>query len=69
MPMEMLLLWAGRLSGLAGVLLCAVAMYSRLTGSFYAGGFQIGTLLQAGITALLVACLCHLMVLTNRPRR
>ena len=67
--MEPLLLWIGRLSGVVGVLLCALAVYNRLTGSFFAGGFQIGTLLQAGMTALLLACLCHLMVLTNRPRR
>jgi len=67
--MEALLLWVGRLSGLAGVLFCAVAVYSRLTGSYHAGAFQTGTLLLAGMTALLVACLCHLMVLTSRPRR
>ena len=68
--MELLLLWIGRLSGLAGLVLCGWAVYSRLTGSYYAGGFQMGTLFQAGMTALLVACLCHLMVLTHRsPRR
>ena len=67
--MEILLLWAGRLAGLAGVLLSAWAVYSRLTGSYFVGGFQIGTLLQAAITALLLACLCFLVVLTNRPRR
>jgi len=67
--MEVLLLWIGRLAGLAGVLLCALAVYNRLTGSYFAGGFQVGTLLQAGTAALLVACVCFLIVLTNRPRR
>ncbi len=67
--MELLLLWVGRLAGIAGALLCAWAIYSRLTGSYFVGGFQVGTLLQAGTTALLVACVCFLAILTNRPRR
>ena len=67
--MEILLLWVGRLVGLGGVVLCAWAVYTRLSGSFFAGAFQVGTLLQAGITAILIGCLCLLVVLTNRPRR
>jgi len=63
------LLWLGRLVGLAGVLACAVAVYSRMTGSFFLGGFQVGTLLQAGMAAILAGCFCLLVVLTNRPRR
>jgi hypothetical protein len=69
MPMEILLLWIGRFVAVGGVLLCAWAVYNRLSGSYFAGGYQIGTLLQAGMTALLVACVCFLVVLTNRPRR
>jgi hypothetical protein len=68
-PMEILFVWVGRLAGLGGVVLCAWAVYTRLNGLFFAGGFQIGTLLQAGITAILIGCLCLLIVLTNRPRR
>ena len=45
------------------------AVYGRLSGNYYFGGFQVGTLLQAGTVALLVACVCFLMVLTGRPRR
>ena len=67
--MEILLLWVGRLAGLGGVALCAWAVYNRLTGSYFAGGFQIGTLLQAGMGVILVGCFCLLLVLTNRPRR
>jgi hypothetical protein len=67
--MENLLLWVGRLAGLGGVLLCVWAVYTRMAGSFFAGGFQVGTLLQAGMTAILIGCLCLLVVLTNRPRR
>jgi hypothetical protein len=69
MPMEIVLLWIGRLVGLAGVALCAWAIYNRLNGLYAAWGYQVGTLLQAGATAILVACLCLLFVLTNRPRR
>ena len=67
--MEILLLWVGRLVGLVGVVLCAWAVYTRLNGLFFAGAFQVGTLLQAGMTAILIGCLCLLVVLTNRPRR
>jgi len=67
--MEMVLVWVGRLAGLAGVAVCAWAAFNRLTGSYYASGFQIGTLLLAGMTTILVGCLCLLLVLTNRPHR
>ena len=66
--MDILLLWVGRLAGLGGVLLCVWAVYNRLGGSFFASGFQVGTLLQAGTASILVGCLCLLIVLTNRPR-
>ena len=67
--MESLLLWLGRFAGLGGALICAWAIYGRLTGTYFYAGFQIGTLLQAGMLAMLVACVCFLMVLTDRPRR
>jgi hypothetical protein len=67
--MEILLLWVGRLAGLIGVVLCSWAVYNRVAGAFFAGGFQVGTLLQGGMTAILLGCLCLLIVLTNRPPR
>jgi hypothetical protein len=67
--MENLLLWVGRLAGLGGVVLCALAAVKRITGSFFAAGFQVGTVLQGGMTAVLIGCLCLLIVLTNRPPR
>ncbi|MEO8305527.1 MAG: hypothetical protein ABI724_15545 [Betaproteobacteria bacterium] len=67
--MEIVLLWIGRLAGLGGLALCAWAIYNRLNGSYFAGGFQVGTLLQAGTTAMLVACFCLLLALTNRRQR
>ena len=67
-PMNVLLLWIGRLTGLGGVLLSAWAAYNRIAGSYFAGGFQVGTLLLGGMAAMLIGCLCLLVVLTNRPR-
>jgi hypothetical protein len=69
MPMEVLLRWVGRLTGLGGVALCAWAVYIRLSGSYLAGGFQVGTILQGGMTAILIGCFCLLLALTARPRR
>ena len=67
--MESLLLWIGRIGGTIGLLLSAWAAYARLTGAFFLGGFQIGTLLLVGMTGLLVACFCLLLVMTLRTRR
>ena len=67
--MEILLLWAGRLAGLAGVLICGWAAFHRLSGDFFASGFQVGTLLLAGMAAMVLGCFCFLLVLTGRPRR
>ena len=67
--MEQLLIWVGRIAGVAGVAISVWAAFSRLTGGYYFGSFQIGTLLLAGMTAMLVACFCFLVVLTDRVRR
>lgn len=64
--METLLLWIGRLAGGIGVLISLVAVGARLTGAFWIAGFQAGTLLQAGATAMILGCLAHLVVLTAR---
>jgi hypothetical protein len=45
------------------------AVIVRVRGSYFVGGFQVGTLLQAGMTAILIGCLCLLIVLTRRPPR
>ena len=64
--MHKLLLSIGRLAGVVGVLVAALAGTVRLTGSYELGGFEVGTLLIAGIAAMVFACLCFLVVLTNR---
>ena len=66
--MDSLLLWMGRFAGVAGGLMTAWAVAARLTGAYFAGGFQIGTLLLAGMTGVLFGCFCLLVLLTRRHR-
>ena len=66
--MDDFLLWIGRISGIVGVLISAIAAATRGIGAYALGNFQAGTLLLVGIAAMMVACLCLLTVLTNRER-
>lgn len=67
--MHNLLIWIARLAGILGVALIVVAGFARLSGAFWLAGFQIGTLLQAGMAAMLVACLGYLASLAERGPR
>jgi hypothetical protein len=64
-----LLLWIGRVGGALGIVLCAVAVLARLRSVYGIAGFQVGTLLLAGMAAMLVGCLGYLAALAERPRR
>jgi len=64
--MQELLVWIGRLAGVAGVALCVVAVVARLVGAYWLGGFQVGTLLQVGVAAMVLGCLGYLAALTER---
>jgi len=64
--MQILLLAIGRLAALSGVLVCALAGGARLAGAYWLGGFQVTTLLQVGIAAMVLGCLCFLIVLLER---
>ena len=63
--MQSALLWVGRLGGLLGVLLVIAAFLRRISGGYYLGGLQIGTVLQGGIAVTLLACLAYLVVLVE----
>ena len=67
--METLLIWTGRLAGLAGVVVCVIAGAARLSGAYWLGGFQATTLLQVGVAGMVLGCLCLLMVLLERLGR
>jgi len=64
--MDKPLLTLGRIAGVVGVLTVALAGTARVWGRYEFGGFEVGTLLVAGIAAMVFACLCFLVVLTNR---
>jgi hypothetical protein len=66
--MENLLQWIGRLGGIVGVAITLIAVVARLQGSYMLGGFQVGTLLLAGIGGMVVGCLGYAAALAERPR-
>ena len=57
--------WIARIAGIVGVLLCATAVIVRLGGSYWLAGYQVGTLLLAGIAAMTLACLFFLWLLVE----
>lgn len=61
-----ILLQLGRSAGVIGVLLCIIGAASRLSGAYWLGGFQVGTLLQAGTAAMVFGCFCLLTVISSR---
>ena len=67
--MNDLLLRGGQLAGAVGVLLMVVAVFGRLAGRFSLGGFATGTLMLAGIGALIVGCFLLLWLLVERGRK
>jgi hypothetical protein len=66
--MDSVLLWVGRLSGIVGFLLSAVAVLLRSRSIYTFAGLQTGTLLQAGMAAMLLGCLGYLAYLVERRK-
>jgi len=64
--MERLLIWIGRIAALAGMVISAVAIVSRLLGAFSVGGLWNATLLQIGMAGMLAGCAIMLTVITMR---
>jgi hypothetical protein len=64
--MNRILLAIGWLAGIAGALVCAIAAIARLSGRYFLGAFQLGTLLLAGIALMSAASVCLLLVLVRR---
>ena len=67
--MTRLLLWVGRIAGVAGALLSATAVALRLGGYYRIGGLDVGTILQGGTGAMVLACLCYTSILAERCGR
>lgn len=51
---------AGKVIGIAGIALCAVAGVARVSGSYHLGGFQSMTLFDVGVGLMVAACLAYL---------
>lgn len=66
--MNELLRWTARIAGLTGAALCAASVLLRVSGEFVVGRFQVGTLLQGGIAAMVLGCLAYLAVLADGSR-
>jgi hypothetical protein len=56
----------GLLGGLVGLALCLVSVVARLGGTYWLAGFQVGTLMQAGIAALAGGCFMLLVFLSSK---
>ena len=65
--MSGLLLWVGRLAGLAGVLLCGVAAAVRLSGGYQLGAYQALTVLDAGTALMVMGALAYAAALAESP--
>jgi hypothetical protein len=64
-----LLLWIGRIGGTVGVLLCVIAVLARTRGMYGLAGFQVGTVLLAGMAAMLAGCLGYLAAVAEFRRQ
>ena len=63
--MNNLLLWIGRVAGLSGALVCAVAVLVRVSGNFWLLGLQVTTWLLGGMALMLGACLSYAAALAE----
>ena len=63
-----LLMWIGRIAGLVGFGAAASAVLLRTMGQWHLGGLQIGTLLQAGVAAMVLAALAYVAALAERKQ-
>ena len=66
--MSNLLILIGRVAGLLGVVLGAVAVVVRATGTFTVGTLQVGTLLQAAIASMVLGTLAYAAAVAERRR-
>ncbi len=66
--MNTALLRGGQLIGLCGMFLMLDSVAMRLLGFYAVGVFQTGTLLLAGIAAVVVACFMLLLVIAGRAQ-
>lgn len=61
------MLWLGRLAGVAGFVVFVIAVATRARGLYAVGGYQAGTLLLVGIALMVLGCLAYLGFIAERP--
>jgi hypothetical protein len=66
--MNSLLIWIGRVAGLLGVGAAGCAVVLRLASVWHVGGLQIGTLLNAGVAAMVLGALAYVASLAEQGR-
>ena len=54
--MKTILKAAGSFAGIAGIILCAIAGFTRVSGSYYLAGYEASTFFIGGIALLTMAC-------------
>jgi hypothetical protein len=64
--MNALLIWTGRVAGLVGAIFACAAVLLRVAGIWHLGGLQVGTVLQAGLTAMVLATLAYVAAMAER---
>ena len=65
-----LLLWIGRIAGLVGLTAAGCAVLMRASGVWYAGSLSLGTLLNAGVAAMVLGTWAYAASLAeSRPAR
>lgn len=63
--MDRMMVLAGRALGVLGIAACAVAVIGRLAGQYWLRGFELGSLLQVGVAAMVAGCFILLWVMTR----
>jgi len=63
--MSQLLIWIGRLAGLVGVGATGCAVVVRASGAYYLGSMQLGTLLNAGVAAMVLGALAYVAAMAE----
>jgi hypothetical protein len=66
--MNSLLMWTGRVVGLVGAVTACAAVLTRAAGMWHLGSLQIGTVLQAGVAAMVLATLAYVAAMAERGR-
>ncbi len=69
--MNPLLIWIGRIAGLVGLVTVGCAVMLRAAGMWHLGGLQLGTLLNAGVAAMVLGTWAYAASIAEgkRPQR